>query len=187
MCGCAMGPGPEGNAYHGWERVQTLWAGPAGAVVALYERPTALSKNPESIVCEVPIRSGIAKRVLVPSLAGAFPWVEGNMLYVYDTRDRVFPGWYQIERRHDLNWFQRTFSDEPLGGYKKVDQPDGISLPAPEKRRGFVFTLQGNDLRRVIDERRVSELWDVPAEGLVYVAEPGIAVRQEVDLLAVCR
>lgn len=177
-------------AYHSldeWQRQQELWTNATGSTVALYDRPTALSRNPEVIVCESRTANNLQRRVIASVPRDAFPLVFGNRLYIYDLRTRATPGWYRIERNHSLTWWQRVFSNEPLGTLGEVQAPTGIDRPPAPQMYGGVFALRGRDLYKVADESGVGKLWDVPAEGFVFVAEPGIAVRQSFDLVTECR
>lgn len=117
----------------------------------------------------------------------AFPLVFGNELFFYDTKNRATPGWYQITRNHDLRWWERIYTNKTLGGRSAVEQPTGISMPSSSSLQGGVFILEGQALRRIAEEKRIRELWDVPVEGIVFVAEPGIGIRQSLDLAFECR
>jgi hypothetical protein len=165
-------------------RVETLWKSPNGtAAVALYERPVGLSKNPEFIVCE----TGKNKVVVRPVPYDAFAWVDGDTLIFYDTAKREMPGWYKMARNHNLNWWQRTFGDQILGEIESTRPPEKFEMPSAKTLFGGVFSFKDGNLSRVADEERLQDLWDVRAEGLVYVAPPGIAVRYTSHLPSVCR
>jgi hypothetical protein len=174
----------DSTSLNGLNRAETLWRNPNGsAIVALYERPLALSKNQEFIVCE----TGGKKAVVASVPRDAFAWVDRDTLVFYDTARRTMPGWYKLTRNHKLNWWQRTFGDEPLGGYEQAQKPSTFEMPNADAVVGGVFVFREGKLSRVADEERLQELWDAPAEGLVYVASPGIAVRYASQLPSVCR
>jgi len=165
-------------------RVETLWRNPDRiALVALYERPIALSKNQEFIVCE----TGNNKIIVRGVPADAFVFVDGDTLRIYDTANRAMAGWYKITRNHNLNWWQRTFGEQPLGETEVANPPEKFEMPSANILYGGVFSFRDGKLSRVADEERLQELWDVPAEGLIYVAPPGIAVRYTSHLPSVCR
>jgi hypothetical protein len=73
-----------------------------------------------------------------------------------------------------------------LGGWTVVE-PTPISIGNADVLRGGVYLLDGARLRKVVDEKEVTSLWDVPAEGTLYVAEPGIGITQTLDLKSLCR
>jgi hypothetical protein len=170
-----------------WEKSETLWRGQSGNEFALYHLPSGLSRDPEAYGCESHFNGRVARKI-VPLSDDVFPMVVGDTAYIFDLKNRATPGWYRLTRNHNLNWWQRNiYTDESLGEWTVVEQPRPISIGDAESSRGGVYLLEGARLRKVADEKDVSSLWDVPAEGTLYVAEPGIGVTQILDLKTLCR
>lgn len=169
-----------------WEKDTTLWRGAEGAQFALYHIPTALSKDPEAYGCETRI-NGRVYRKQVPISEDTFPMVVGDTAYIFNLRNNTMPGWYRLKRNHNLTWWQRNiYTAESLGGWSAVN-PAPLELQNTESLRGGVYLLEGSELRKVADESRIPSLWEVPAEGTLYVADPGIGVVNTLDLRSLCR
>jgi len=102
-------------------------------------------------------------------------------------RDGVAPGWYRLTVNHDLNWWERNiYTSQPLAQYAPLDTAPA-TIPSPRSQRSGVFLLEDSTLRKVADEKELESIFDVPAEGILYVAEPGIGFNSTLDLTAVCR
>jgi hypothetical protein len=186
LLGC--GDGLKVLDLSGWKKLETLWTSPTGtAVVSLYDRPTALSENPQAIVCESGT-SGAAQRHMITVLPRYTDLkIYGHTLNVYGPKIGAGPpGWYRIERNHELSWWQRTFSNKTLGTWGPSEAPSDIEMPPPSTLHGGVFVVRNGRLNKIMDESGLDELWDVPAEGLVYVAEPGVGVWKSLDLNTEC-
>lgn len=165
-----------------WQRAETLWKASSGHTVARFERETALSKNPEVIVCEDPRPRRIL--VLAPD---TFVLVAGNTLNVFSLEDRMTPGWYRITRTHGLTWWERhVYTNKSLGGWEWIKDQSSLPLPSGPLSRGSVLALEHGQIRKVADEGAVKDLFEIPVEGPVYVGEPGIGVVRSIDLLTAC-
>ena len=46
--------------------------------------------------------------------------------------------------------------------------------------------LERGRFRRIADEDKMTSLFDAPAEGLIYVGEPGIGVVSSIELKSAC-
>lgn len=168
-----------------WQKSETLWRGQNGSEFALYHLPTALNRDPEAYGCESHINGKIGRKK-VPLSDDVFPMVVGDTAYIFNLKNRATPGWYRLTRNHSLNWWQRNiYTNESLGGWTAVE-PAPISTGNADSLRGGVYLLDGTRLRKLVDEKDVPSLWDVPAEGTLYVAEPGIGITQILDLKSLC-
>lgn len=171
---------------HEWKKSKTLWRGPDGTEFALFYLPSGLSADSEAYGCEGHIGNQRVRK-FVPFPSKTFPMVIGDTAYVFDLENRATPGWYQLTRNHNLNWWQRNFyTDHSLGEWHVLEQGP-IEAPRGTSANGGIFLLEGLNLRKVADEKSVNSLWDVPAEGVLYVGEPGIGVNGTIDLNGVCR
>jgi hypothetical protein len=166
-----------------WGRVSTEWTGVNGQRVALYERPTALSRNPEAIVCE-----SRTKSLLVRLKPETFAFVEGTKLVIFDTANRMTPGWYLLKKTHGLSWWERNvYTSQSLGGWTAIGSPPDLPIGRIPNVEGVVYLYSDRTLRKVAQEAKLSDLTDIDGEGVMYVSEPGIGVRAVYDMPAVCR
>jgi hypothetical protein len=163
-----------------WYVVKPLWRGSTGRTVSLFAERGALSHS-NAIVCDS--RPERVLRVLPPD---TFPLISGSTLRIFDVKNSLMPGWYKITRNHKLNWWQRNFSEEPLAWTEAVEAPSTISMPDPELLKNGVFVLNNGRPLRVAEENMLRDLLDVPSEGVVFVGDPGLGVRDSVDLPQEC-
>jgi hypothetical protein len=113
--------------------------------------------------------------------------ISGDYATVFETENRTTPGWYKIHRNHNLNWWQRTFSDESIGGWEVAPGVSEDLAHTQKLGRGGVFLFERGAMVRIAEESKLRDLFDAPVEGLVYVAEPGIGVRASINLALACR
>jgi len=163
-------------------RNETLWTSPSGSKVVIYRYGMAVGKTPEALVCEKGKHRDLIERLP----ADSFATVNGNELKVIREKGQTLPGWYRISRRSDLNWWQRTFSDEELGRVSWIDNQTSLPKPAEALSRNAVFSFNGGRWQKLADESKLKDLFGIPGEGLVFVGEPGIGVRQVLELLQRC-
>jgi hypothetical protein len=165
-----------------WQKGQTLWTAPSGHLVVLYEKETALSANPQAIVCESNTRRTLL--VLPPE---TFPLVSKHELNVFETKDRDTPGWYRLEHTQGLNWWERNiYSAKSLGGWHLVSDQESLPIPSETESRNALLILDHGKFQKIAEESTTKELFDLPVDGLVYVGEPGLGVVESVDLLTAC-
>ena len=152
-------------------------------MVARYVRPASYSidRDQDVIVCEKSSDKFVMRALPLDNVAV----VEGNTLAVYERKRASRPGWYNIKRNHSLSWFQRTFGDQAIGEVRAAEPPSAVLFP--ENADGKVFVDRDGMLSKVADENAISELWEVPVEGLVFVASPGLGVTYSAVLPGPCQ
>jgi hypothetical protein len=181
ITGCAPDPHQPVD-LNKWQREDTIWKSNSGSKVALYTFGMTMGKAAEAIVCEQRDR----KSTIIRLPADTFELVTGSELKVVRLNDRVLPGWYRIWRAPGLNWWQRTFSDAPISGWEFIKNQELLQKPPQETSRDAVLSLSAGNWQKVADEKKIRDLLEVPAEGLVYVGEPGIGVVEVIDLPSAC-
>jgi hypothetical protein len=182
LIGCAPDPHQPVD-LHEWEREDAIWKSDSGSKVVRYTYGMNAGKAAEAIDCEQRDK----KNTIIRLPADTFDLVTGNELKVVRLSDRALPGWSRIWRTPGLNWWQRTFSDTPLGGWEFIEDQGSQQKPPEDASRDAVLALTAGKWQKVADEKRVRDLFEVPAEGFVYVGEPGIGVVQTIDLPNACR
>jgi hypothetical protein len=176
--GCA----PESIDPHSWTREETVWTSGSGSQVALYSYGMAVGKAAEALVCEQRDHRDAIQRLP----ADSFVLAEGNELKVIRQSDSTLPGWYRISKTPHLSWWDRTFSSKTLGRWEVAGNQASLPKPSDLESRNAVLSFDGTHWRKLADESRLKDLFDVPADGLVYVGEPGVGVLQTIDLSRRC-
>jgi hypothetical protein len=181
VSGCARRDAASIDLRH-WHRADTLWTGSAGQTATLYDEPTAMSKDAQAVVCEaMPVRTLI---ILPPN---TFPLVAKNTLNIFRLEDSSTPGWYRISRAHGLTWWERNvYTAKSLGGWEWVHDQSSLPVPSQTQSLNGLLVLEQGRFRRIADENKVTSLFDAPAEGLIYVGEPGVGVVGSIDLSSAC-
>jgi hypothetical protein len=182
IAGCAL-DADQSVDFHKWQREDTIWENASGSKVVRYTYGLAVGKDDEAIVCEQRDR----KSSVIRLPADTSDLVSGGELKVVRTSNWTLPGWYRIWRTPGLDWWQRTFSDKPLGGAEFIKDQGSLQKPPQDVSRNAVLTLSAGKWQKVADEKEIRDLFEVPAEGMVYVGEPGIGVLKTIDLPSACR
>jgi len=178
LTGCLLSPAipPVGEL----RRSETLWISPAGHITALYSQDSLLGTSRRAIVCE-----GETNRVLNVLPSNTFPLPSGNSINIFNLEDRATPGWYTIKRFHP-NWWDRIFSGKVVSEWSYDSDQSKYVTPSTKLPKNAVFVLDHGAFRKIAEESKLDNLFDAPAEGLVYVGEPGIGFRYSIDLASQC-
>ena len=182
---CATACSPPTDLFD-WQKDATLWRDNGGTEFARYTYPRGfLRARADAYGCESRVRDVVVRRRI--DLAGdTVPRVIEHTAYVFD-REGVAPGWYRLTVNHNLNWWeQNIYTSEPLAQYTPLDTAP-MAIPSLSSHRNGVFLLEDSTLRKVADEKDLESIFDVHAEGVLYVAEPGIGFKSTFDLTVVCR
>jgi hypothetical protein len=164
------------------KREQAIWTGISGSQVARYTYGVAVGKTPEVLVCE----QDEHRDVIEPVPADSYVLTSGNELKIIRLGQSTLPGWYRISRPHDLNWWQRTFSNRPIGEWGALTNQASLPKPSDSDARNAVVIFSAGHWQKVADESKLKDLLDIPNDGVVYVGEPGIGVLQTIDLSRRC-
>jgi hypothetical protein len=179
----ACSPPPD---LSNWQKDATLWRDNRGTEFARYTYGRGfLRAKTDAYGCESRVRGEVVRKPIDLG-GGTVPRVVEHTAYVFN-RNGVAPGWYRLTVNHKLNWWERNiYTSEPLAQYTPLDTPP-ITIPSSSSYQSGVFLLEGSTLHKVADEKELESLFDVPAEGILYVAEPGVGFNFTLDLTAVCR
>jgi hypothetical protein len=143
---------------------------------------TAMSNDAQAVVCEA-----TPPRTLIILPPNTFALVSKNTLNIFRLEDRNTPGWYRLTRTHGLNWWERNiYTSKSLGGWEWVQDQSSLPVPPQAQSLNGLPVLEQGRFRRIADENKVTSLFDAPAEGLIYVGEPGIGVVRSIDLTSGC-
>lgn len=185
MAACATACNPPTDLFD-WQKEATLWRDSTGTEFAQYTYPRGfLRAMAHAYGCESRV-AGEVVRKRIDLGGGTVPRVVGHTAYVFGG-EGVAPGWYRLTVNHNLNWWeQNIYTSEPLAQYTPLEKSP-MTIPSPSSHQGGVFLLEDSTLRKVADEKELENLFDAHAEGILYVAEPGIGFKSTLDLTSVCR
>jgi len=86
-----------------------------------------------------------------------------------------------------LNWWQRNiYTDKSLGGWELERNQSSLPVPSDAESLNSLLVLENGRFRKIADENKLTSLFDAPAEGLIYVGEPGLGVVKSIDLSSAC-
>jgi hypothetical protein len=181
---CATACSPPMDLFD-WQKEETLWRDNTGTEFARYAYPRGfLRARSAAYGCESSATEEVVRK-RIDLGERTVPRVVGHTAYVFN-RDGIAPGWYRLTVNHNLNWWQKNIATfEALAEYTPLDRP--VTIPSPISYRSAVFLLEDSALHKVADKKELESLFDVPAEGILYVAEPGIGFNSTLDLTAACR